>query len=60
VRQQHIHEIVDAMLLLKLDGRHGQVGAVEAGVAMDVLGRHQVPPHRPLTTGIDRNIGTAG
>ena len=42
------------------DLRLGQVDAVEAGPAVDVLGGDQVAPHRPLAAGIDRHIAAAG
>ena len=45
---------------MALGQRHGRVGqrnAVEAGLAVDMLGRHQIALQRPVAPRIDRQIG---
>ena len=57
---ERLDDEVDAVLGLELHRRLGQVGTVEAGLAVDMLGGDQLPPHRPLAAGIDRDFGAPG
>jgi len=59
-RQQRLDDEVDRMLRLQRHAGLGQVGAVQAGFAMHVLGGDQGPQDRPGAAGIDRHVRAAG
>ena len=58
--EQRVDEEIDAMLRLEFQLRFRQIGSVEPGRAVDMLGGHGLPSHRADRAGIDRNIGAAG
>ena len=57
---QRVDDEVDAVLGLERLLRFRQLRAVEAGRPVDMLGRHQRPPHWPPAAGIDRHLGASG
>ncbi len=57
---QRVDDVVDAVLRLERLLRLRQVGAVEPGRPVDMLGGDQHPAHRPLAAGIDRHLRAAG
>jgi hypothetical protein len=54
-RGKRVDEEVDAVPFLQRDLRLGQVGPVEAGLAVDVLGGDELPAERTLAAGVDRH-----
>jgi hypothetical protein len=54
-----VHDRVHRVLVPERHGRLGQLDAVQAGGAVDVLGRLQPPEERPGAAGVDRHIRPA-
>ncbi len=57
---QGVDQELNAGLRLDRQGGDGQVGAVETGLAMHVLGRDQATAHRRLCAGIERHVRPPG
>ena len=59
-RQQGLDDEVDGVHVGQRHHRGAKAGAVEAGFAVNLLRRHQLPLERCCASGVNADIGTAG
>ena len=59
-RQQGLDDEVDGVHVVQRHHRIAEAGAIEAGLAVDLLGRHQGPFERRRAAGVNADIGASG